>query len=84
MISLKQAKKLTYRQELYHVINRNSDGTPQRWRVNGAVKTWKTRPNEVRIPVKHGLYSYDYLTHNDLHLVSTTAKQAIKHGKSMR
>ena len=83
-ITLAQAKKLRYGATLYHVINRNSDGSPERWRVNGQVKTWKTRPNEVRIPVKHGLYSYDYLTQDDLDLVSTTEKQAIRHGKSMR
>ena len=84
MISLKQAKKLRLGQVLYHTTNRNSDGSPERWRVNGQVKTWKTRPNEVRIPIKYGLYSCDYLTHRDLYLVSTTEKQAIRHGKAMR
>ena len=69
-ITLAQAKALQYRDILYHVSNRNADGSAQRWRVNGKVKTWKTRPNEVRVPLKHGLYSYDYLTHNDLDLVS--------------
>lgn len=28
------------------------------WRRNGATKTWKTRPEEYRVPVKHGLYAY--------------------------
>ena len=68
-ITLEQAKALSYRDTLYHTRQRNADGTPQRWRVNGKVKVWKTRPDEVRIPVKHGLYSYDYLTHRDLDLV---------------
>lgn len=31
------------------------------WRRNGATKTWKTRPGEFRIPVKYGMYSYDYI-----------------------
>lgn len=31
------------------------------WRRNGQTKTWKTRPNEFRIPVKHGFYSYGYI-----------------------
>ena len=77
MITLDQAKKLEYGDILYHVINRNADNTPQRWRVNGKVKTWKTRPDEVRIPLKHGLYSYDYLTHDDLELVCLTEQEAL-------
>ena len=77
MITLDQAKNLKYGDILYHVINRNADNTPQRWRVNGKVKTWKTRPDEVRIPLKHGLYSYDYLTHDDLELVCLTEQEAL-------
>lgn len=34
------------------------------WRRNGRTKTWKTRPGEFQIPVKYGLYSFDYITHN--------------------
>ena len=75
MITLEQAKQLRYRQTLYHAINRNSDGTPQRWRVNGMVKTWKRNPNRVQIPLKYGLYGYDYLTENDLHLVCLTESE---------
>ena len=69
-ITLEQAKKLQYRDILYHVNFKNSDGTPQGWYVNGKVKTWKRNPEKVRVPVKHGLYSYDYLTEKDLHLVN--------------
>jgi hypothetical protein len=68
-ITLQQAKNLKYGDILYHAINKNKKGEKQRWRVNGKVKLWKTRPNEIRIPLKHGLYAHDYLTHNDLHLV---------------
>jgi hypothetical protein len=70
MITLDQAKKLKYNQTLYHMINKNADGTPQRWRVNGKVKTWKTKPNRVQVPLKHGLYDYDYLTESELELVT--------------
>jgi hypothetical protein len=38
MITLEQAKQLTQGTILYHAINRNADGTPQRWRVNGKVR----------------------------------------------
>lgn len=71
-ITLDQAKSLQYGDILYHRTNRNADGTAQRWRVNGKVKTWKTRPNSIRVPLKHGLYSYDYLTELDLAIVSLT------------
>lgn len=33
---------------------------------NGANKLWKTRPTHFRIPVRHGLYEWDYVTHDDL------------------
>jgi hypothetical protein len=35
----------------------------QKWRVNGKCKTWKTRPNNFRLPVKYGFNGpYDYIT----------------------
>jgi len=46
----------------------NSDGTCQRWHVNGAVQTWVTRPDHVKVPIKHGMYSYSYLTQSNMHL----------------
>jgi hypothetical protein len=78
MITLQQAKELANGTILYHVTNRNADGSPQRWRVNGQPKLWKTRPGEVRVPLKHGLYAYDYLTHDDLHLVCLEEEEALK------
>ena len=69
-ITLEQAKNLKYGDTLHHTKNRNADGTPQRWKVNGKPKTWKTRPNMVKVPVKHGLHDYDYLTEDDLYLVN--------------
>lgn len=37
----------------------------ERWRVSGKVQTWKTRPGEFRIPVKHGLHAnYAITQHN--------------------
>lgn len=37
------------------------------WRRNGKTKTWKTRPGQFQIPVKHGLYNYAYITQDDAH-----------------
>lgn len=37
-----------------------------RWvKVNGAVKTWKTRPQNCRIPYKYGMYEYGYIEYTD-------------------
>lgn len=50
-----------------HVSLTNADGTPQRYRRTGATKTWKTRPNEFRIPIKRGLREYGYITQDNVH-----------------
>jgi len=47
---------------LYHKTQRNADGTPVRWRVNGICKAWKRKLENARLPVKHGLWNYDYVT----------------------
>ncbi len=31
-------------------------------KVNGSLKTWKTRPNDFRLPVKHGMRGYGEVT----------------------
>ena len=69
-LTLEQAKGLKPGDMLYHRINNNADGTPQRWKVNGKPKTWKRSPERVRVPIKHGMYHYDYLTELYLDLVS--------------
>jgi hypothetical protein len=50
-----------------HNTLQNADGTPLRCRVNGKCKTWKTRPEEFRLPVKHGLKTCFYLTQANCH-----------------
>lgn len=70
MITLKQAKNLKHGQTLYHMQFVNADGSAQRWRVSGKPKTWVRNPEKVQVPIKHGMYDNDYLTENDLHLVS--------------
>ena len=69
-LTLEQAKALTRGTTLYSVHNRNSDGTCQRWRVSGQVKTWKRDASRVEFPIKHGLYMNDSVSQHDLHLVS--------------
>lgn len=58
MITLAEAKALKPRDVL---IDRNK----RRWYVNGSVKLWKTDPSRIRVPLKHGLYTYDALTDHD-------------------
>ena len=41
---------------------------PNKWRASGKCQTWKTRPNEFKLPVKHGLYNNAYITHENAHL----------------
>ena len=38
------------------------------YRANGKCITWKTRPDDFKLPVKHGLYSYGYITHENAYL----------------
>lgn len=41
---------------LYHVtVTYSRSEAPYQCRVNGRCQTWKTRPGEWRLPVKHGL-----------------------------
>ena len=65
-ITLDEAKALTHGDILHHRTNRNADGSAQRWRVNGKVKRWKTRPDEIQVPLKYGLRGYGYLDHWDI------------------
>jgi len=63
MITKEQALELKSGDIIYESDAYNADGSQRRWRINGMVKTWKTRPKEFRVPIKYGLYDYNYLTH---------------------
>jgi hypothetical protein len=41
------------------------DGHGRRWRVSGRVKLWIRDTKRIRVPLKHGLYSYDSITESD-------------------
>lgn len=66
-MTIQEAKELKYGD---HVTSTkygfDSKGNPRRFKINGAPKTWKTRPTEIRIPWKYGLYDYGYFTEADL------------------
>ena len=69
MILLEDAKKLKYGNIIHENCCNNADGSCRRWRVNGKVKTWKRDASKVRVPIKHGLRRFSYLTENDLEIV---------------
>ena len=62
MITKEIAVTAKYGQEFHHVLLKNADGTPVRCRVSGQCKTWKTRPEEFKLPVKYGLKHCFYIT----------------------
>jgi len=67
MITLAQAKSLRPGDEIWTVSTNSRKRNPVcRIRINGQPQTWKTRPNEIRIPWKYGLYEYGYFTQRDL------------------
>ena len=69
-LTLEDAKRLRVGQALYHLSNRNADGTPQKWRVNAKVRTWMRQPEKIRINVKSGNALNDVLTEDTLKYVS--------------
>lgn len=48
-----------------HITLIGSDKLPVRCRAMGKCQTWKTRPNEFKLPVKHGLYQSFYITQDN-------------------
>lgn len=62
MITKAMAVNAHYGQVFHHVRVKRVDGTPARCRVNGKCKTWVTRPNDFRLPVKYTLRMCFYIT----------------------
>lgn len=82
-MTLRQANRLKYRQVVY-TTDQNADGSPCRWRVDGAVKTWKRSPDRVRVPMKRGMYEHTYLDENNVQDFYWTEKQALRAMKQRR
>lgn len=56
-----KAEAMTARE--FHEESIPCDGKrSNRWRRNGKTQTWKTRPDEFRVPVKFGLRGYGNIT----------------------
>lgn len=57
---------LTQPRTIYLYNQYNADKTPMRCRSNGKCRTWKTRPNDFRLPVKRGIYEYGYIDQSNM------------------
>jgi hypothetical protein len=53
-----EAKHLKNGQEVFIIGN---DNHWRRARVTGQVKTWKTRPHHVKVPMRYGMYESFYI-----------------------
>lgn len=49
------------------------------WRPFGKLQTWKTRPEEFRLPLKYGLYSYGDVTHRSAHAFHLASNCPLHH-----
>ena len=59
--------------EIHHNENKNADGSCQRWRQYGKIKTWKRNLDRFEMPIKHGLSVYAKLNNENadqFHLTS--------------
>jgi hypothetical protein len=65
-LTLERAKSLQHGDILNPVGYFNKDGTPMRFKVIGKVKTWKTDPSRIEIPLKRGMYEFLHITQSDL------------------
>jgi hypothetical protein len=66
MITREQAIQLTHGTEIHYGECERKVGPRggvklliEVWRVSGKCQTWKTRPNDFRLPIKHGMYQND-------------------------
>ena len=83
-MTINEAKKLRQGQTVYIKGEYNSDGTAMRCRVNGKIQTCKTRPNDVKVPIKRGLYEFGYITSRNLTNFTSTEPAKRKPKKSRR
>ena len=65
MVTKEQALTETNFTQLVQIQGKN---IVAKWRANGKCKTWKRNPERFQLPIKHGLYSYGYITEENAHL----------------
>ena len=62
MVTKEQAQTV---RNFEHITLKGGDKRQIRCRAMGQCKTWKTRPNEFKLPVKYGLYQSFYITQDN-------------------
>lgn len=82
-MNLREAKSLYAGRIVYAKGRYNADGTAMRAKVT-SVKTWKTRPNEVEIHGRHGIYDFFTITTGELASYTLTEPAARKPKKSAK
>lgn len=65
MLTKQMCVNATHGTTFHHTRGRNADGSPTRCRVMGKCKTWVTRPNEFKLPVKYGMRQCFYITQDN-------------------
>lgn len=55
-----------------HIDVLDKNGKLRTVKVNGAVKTWKSRPSDCKLPYKYGMYEYGYVEFIDGNLTSAS------------
>lgn len=73
-LMVEQAKKLKQGDYIYHIVLRDSRGYPKRYKIT-SIKTWKTRPECIRVGVKHGLYASYYIDETSIANFSATTEE---------
>lgn len=61
MLTKDEAVALHLNDTLVHATKKDSRKQPMKVRVSGKTKTWKTRPDDFKVPVKYGLYQSGYI-----------------------
>jgi hypothetical protein len=64
-VNRKNVERFSHNHTFHHLTERDSRGAPARARVTGKVKLWKRRPDEFKLPVKHGLKDSFYITRDN-------------------
>ena len=75
-----QAFQLKCGEIIHETEGYNRDGTCRRWRVNGKLQAYKRNPDNFRLPLKHGLVAYGYLTKWNLVQMHTEDECENPHG----
>lgn len=65
-LTLQQAKELRKNSILRSLVQNNSDGTPQRFKIL-SIKKWKRQPNRILISCKRGLYEFIKIDETQIH-----------------